>query len=277
MSFIKILDKLSDIGTLDSNASRRDAFKQFKSFGKGAAMASIPFGLAGISSSTKAANAAFATTLQASPTDVLNFALTLEYLEKEFYNIGLDTNGLIPDDAKDIFAKISKHEDDHVAFLLAALGDNAVAKPTFDFTGGPGGLELDTFENYNTFLALSQGFEDTGVRAYKGQAGALANDNTLLEYALQIHSVEARHAAQVRRMRGQKGWITGGTAASNGLLDVFDPIYAGEANTVQGGVDLSGLFNAFGGAAAVREAFDEPLTMEEVLAIGGFFIVPNEG
>lgn len=273
MSFIKILDKLSDIGTLDSNASRRDAFKQFKSFGKGAAMASIPFGLAGISSTTKAANAAFATTLQASPTDVLNFALTLEYLEKEFYNIGLDTDGLIPDDAKDIFAQISKHEDDHVAFLLAALGDDAVAKPTFDFTGEPGGLSLDTFENYATFLALSQGFEDTGVRAYKGQAGALANNNTLLEYALQIHSVEARHAAQVRRMRGQKGWITGGDAASNGLPSVFDPIYAGEANTVQGGVELSGLFGAFGGPQAVQEAFDEPLTMAEVLAIGGFFIV----
>jgi hypothetical protein len=274
MSFIKILDKLSDISSLDANASRRDAFKHFKSFGKGAAMASIPFGLAGLSSTTKAANAAFTTAaMQATATDVLNFALTLEYLEKEFYNIGLDTDGLIPANAKDVIAKISKHEDDHVAFLLVALGDAAVPKPTFDFTGAPGGLALDTFENYDTFLALSQGFEDTGVRAYKGQAGALANDNTLLEYALQIHSVEARHASQVRRMRGQKGWVTGGTAASNGLPAAFDPIYAGEANTVQGGEELAGLFGSFGGPQAVQEAFDEPLTMEEVLAIGGFFIV----
>ncbi len=274
MSFIKILDKLSDISSLDANASRRDAFKQFKSFGKGAAMASIPFGLAGMSNTTKAANAAFTTAaMQASATDVLNFALTLEYLEKEFYNIGLDTDGLIPAEDKDIFAKISKHEDDHVAFLLAALGDDAVEKPTFDFTGGPGGLALDPFETYATFLALSQGFEDTGVRAYKGQAGALANNNTLLDYALQIHSVEARHASQVRRMRGQKGWITGGTAASNGLPAPFDPVYAREANTVQGGVDLANMFGDFGGTPAVEEAFDEPLTMDEVLAIGGFFIV----
>lgn len=277
MSFIKILDKISDKSALDANASRRDVFKQFKSFGKGAAMASIPFGLAGMSNTTKAANAAFTSAaMQASPTDVLNFALTLEYLEKEFYNIGLDTDGLIPDDAKDVFGLISKHEDDHVAFLLAALGDAAVPKPTFDFTGAPGGLNLDTFENYDTFLALSQGFEDTGVRAYKGQAGALANDNTLLTYALQIHSVEARHASKVRRMRGQKGWITGGDAASNGLPSAFDPIYAGEANTVQGGVELAGMFGDFGGPQAIQEAFDEPLTMEEVLAIGGFFIVSDE-
>lgn len=274
MSFIKILDKISDISSLNGSASRRDAFKQFSTFGKGAAMASIPFGLAGISSSTKAANATFATAnMQVSNTDVLNFALTLEYLEKEYYNIGLDTAGLIPDADKDVFGLISKHEDDHVAFLLSALGDAAVPKPEFDFTGGPGGLALDPFGDYATFLALSQGFEDTGVRAYKGQAGALANDNTLLTYALQIHSIEARHASQVRRMRGQKGWVTGGTAASNGLPSAFDPIYAGEANTVQGGVELAGLFANFGGVPAIQEAFDEPLTMDEVLAIGGFFIV----
>jgi len=278
MSFIKILDKISDKSSLDASASRRDVFKQFKSFGKGAAMASIPFGLAGMSKSTKAANAAFTSAMQATPTDVLNFALTLEYLEKEFYNIGLDTDGLIPDEDRDVFGLISKHEDDHVAFLLAALGDDAVEKPTFDFTGGPGGLNLDTFENYQTFLALSQGFEDTGVRAYKGQAGALANNNTLLDYALQIHSVEARHASKVRRMRGQKGWVTSGDAASQGLPGAFDPIYGGEtpeSNLVQGGVNLSGMFEQFGGDQAVQEAFDEPLTMDEVLAIGGFFIVPE--
>jgi hypothetical protein len=74
-------------------------------------------------------------------------------------------------------------------------------------------------------------------------------------------------------MRGQKGWVTGGTAASNGIPSVFDAIYAGEANTVQGGVELAGLFPDFGGPQAVQEAFDEPLTMDEVLAIGGIFIV----
>jgi hypothetical protein len=48
---------------------------------------------------------------------------------------------------------------------------------------------------------LAQAFEDTGVRAYKGQAGNVMSNKTVLQAALQIHSVEARHASQVRRMR----------------------------------------------------------------------------
>jgi hypothetical protein len=49
---------------------------------------------------------------------------------------------------------------------------------------------------------VSHALEDTGVRAYKEQAGNLmaAEDKPLLEYALQIHSVEARHASVVRRL-----------------------------------------------------------------------------
>jgi len=49
-----------------------------------------------------------------------------------------------------------------------------------------------------------------------------------------------------------------------------------EANTVQGGVELAGKFSDLGGNAAVTEAFDEPLTMAEVNAIAGTFIVPKE-
>jgi rubrerythrin len=282
MSFIKILDKLSDAGSLNGNSSRRDAFKQFKTFGKGAAMASIPFALAATSNKARAATASMsAAAFQATPTEVLNFALTLEYLERNFYQIAMDTDGLIPEADRAVFGQILKHESSHVEFFKAAvegLGEEPVPEPTFDFTGAPGGLALDTFENYATFMALSQGFEDTGVRAFKGQAGALANDNDLLTFALQVHSVEARHASKVRRMRGQKGWVTGDTAVSNGLPDLpeFDAIYAGEAQTEQGGVPLAEMFPDFGGAQAVQESFDEPLTMNEVLAIGGVFIVPPD-
>lgn len=272
MKFIKLLENLADKESLTANSSRRDAFKQFKNIGKDVTLASIPFGLAMTSSKTKAATAAMTSAMfQASPTDVLNFALTLEYLERNFYQMGLDTDGLIPDEHKDVFAQISKHEDDHVEFLLGALGDDAIAEPTFDFTGK--GLGLDTFENYATFMALSQGFEDTGVRAYKGQAGALIDDDDLLTYALQIHSIEARHAAQVRRMRGEKGWIV---QNNNTLPDAFSAIYAGEENTVQGGVDLAGMFGDFGGDDAVTAAFDEPLTMDEVVAIASNFIVTED-
>ncbi|WP_031427947.1 ferritin-like domain-containing protein [Flavimarina sp. Hel_I_48] len=278
MNFIKLLESLSNREALTKTSSRRDSFQQMKSVGKNVALASIPFGLAATSSKARAATSAMAAAaFQASPTDVLNFALTLEYLEQEFYQKGLNS-GVISDADMTVFETISKHEDAHVEFLVNALGADAIAKPTFDFTGGPGGLSLDPFmENgadqetaYAQFMALAQGFEDTGVRAYKGQAGALAVDNTLLDYALQIHSVEARHASKVRRMRMEKGWIV---QNNNTLPDAFAPIYAGEENTEQGGVDLAGLFSDFGGADAVTAAFDEPLTMDEVLTIGGFFIV----
>ncbi|MGB8703976.1 MAG: ferritin-like domain-containing protein [Gillisia sp.] len=267
MNFSKILETLSDNELLNAKGSRRDSFNQFKSVGKNIALASIPFGLAAVNNKTKAATMSMAAaSMQASPTEILNFALTLEYLERDFYRMGLDASGLIPADDQAVFAQISKHEDAHVEFLKAALGADAIDEPTFDFTAGG---NFDPFNDYPTFMAMSQGFEDTGVRAYKGQAGALIDNNELLTYALQIHSVEARHASQVRRMRGEKGWITQDNTT---LPAAFSAIYAGEDNTVQGGVDLAGMFPDFGGDDAVTEAFDEPLTMEEVNAIASLFL-----
>ncbi|MGO1584899.1 ferritin-like domain-containing protein [Mesonia sp.] len=272
MNFIKFLDTLSDREALSAKGSRRDSLQQLKDIGKNAAMASIPFAMAATSNSTKAAtNSMASAAFMADNNDVLKFALSLEYLEREFYQIGMDTNGLIPEEDRTVFQTILNHESSHVSFFVTALGlSDGDLKPTFDFTGAPGGLNLDTFQNYETFMALAQGFEDTGVRAFKGQAGALANDNTLLTYALQVHSVEARHASQVRRMRGEKGLIT---KNENTLPAAFSAIYAGEENTSQGGVELSGSFGSLGGDNALTEAFDEPLTMDEVLAIAGTFIV----
>lgn len=102
------------------------------------------------------------------------------------------------------------------------LGASAVAKPTFDVTAGG---TLDPFNDYPTFLVLSQGVEDTGVRAYKGQAAALMSDNALLTTALRTHSVEALHVSEVRRLRGQKGWITGNTTDPDAAA--IAAVYAG--------------------------------------------------
>jgi rubrerythrin len=267
MNIIKFLENLSDPGLLNTPISRRNSLIDLKNKGKDLALVSIPFALAATSSKTSAATMSMASAaFQASPTEVLNFALTLEYLERDFYEEGL-ASGVIPSEDRDVFGLIYDHEISHVELLKAALGDKAVARPTFDFTAGG---TLNPFENYAVFLALSQGFEDTGVRAYKGQAGALIDNDTLLEYALQIHSVEARHASQIRRMRGEKGWITRNNTT---IPDRFSAVYAGEQNTVQLGIDLAGRFPNFGGVDAVTEAFDEPLTMAEVNAIAGIFIV----
>lgn len=198
--------------------------------------------------------------------DVLNFALTLEELESAFYNMGKDAKNLIPRDSREIFDTIRDHEEAHVKLLRGVLGSRAVAKPQFDFTAG--GTFADVFTNYQTFLALSQAFEDTGVRAYKGQATNLMANGQILQTALQIHSVEARHAAMVRRLRGEKGWITGNSRGT--LPAAAQAVYNGEENTVQGGIDFAGA----GGTppSAASQTFDEPLTRSEVLTIASLFI-----
>ena len=202
--------------------------------------------------------------------DVLNFALALEYLEFEFYDTG-NNLAMIPSAYKDAFEIIRRHEQVHVRLLKSVLGSDAIAKPKFDFSAK--GTFNDTFSNFQTFAAVAQTFEDTGVRAYKGQAGNLMNAKPILQVALQIHAVEAAHAANVRYMRGQKGWITGGTAAMQGLPAVLNGNYAGEDNVTQGGVNLA---SALVGNASLKipitmdmitESFDEPLTKEQVLAL----------
>ena len=200
--------------------------------------------------------------------DILNFALTLEHLEAEFYVTGVGTSGLIPPDMRAPFDQIRKHEVAHVAFLRSVLGSAAITKPTFDFTGGGGagtGPFADVFRNAQTFAAVAQAFEDTGVRAYKGQAANLMGHNDVLRAALRIHSVEARHASQVRRMRGQKGWITG--SQSGGLPDGAQGTYKGESNRFQ-----FILGQADSNKQAMTEAFDETLSKDQVLAIVAPFI-----
>ena len=185
-----------DPGLVQKLASRRELFGV--SAKKLGALATAPLILAAVSTQ------AFGQGIPAQVVDVLNFALTLEYLEDEFYRTALATSGLIPREFAQVFAQISKHETAHVATLKGALGSAAVAKPGFDFTAR--GKYRDVFSNFKTFAAVSQALEDTGVAAYKGQAGNLLGAGKVLTIALQIHSVEARHAAEVRRVRGVKSW-----------------------------------------------------------------------
>lgn len=150
------------------------------------------------------ANKAFGQELPQQIKDVLNFALTLEHIEDFFYRSGLEQHGLIPDRYADVFRHIGLHEAQHVALLESVLGVDAVARPHIDATAG--GKYADVLTNFDTYLTLSQTFEDLGVAAYKGQAPNLIDNDDILQTALQIHSVEARHAAMVRRIGGKKAW-----------------------------------------------------------------------
>src|SRR4028118_485030 len=108
------LDKITQENPAEV-VDRREIFRQIGSWTKKLALGAVPFGVAAVST-TKA---------HAAPADVLgvlNFALLLEYLESEFYMMGLDS-GVIPkgsDDEK-VFMQISKHEKQHVDFLKAAI------------------------------------------------------------------------------------------------------------------------------------------------------------
>lgn len=265
--------------------SRRKVMKNFANLSGKLALAAVPMAVASMF------NKAYGQT----PGDVnavLNFALTLEYLEAEFYtnivgSAGYNTASTV---AKAALTKIRDDENKHVAFLRTVLGAAAVPKPTFDFTAGNGsgtGPFAGYLASLTVQLAMAQTFEDTGVRAYKGQAPNIQTNRTVLTAALNIHSVEARHAAYIRNLRRSldmaipaaqkplKPWITLNYSGiefppANAAIQ---PSYNGEEVTTQAGVNIVGLGGAFNTAAAASEGFDEPLTSAQVLAIVDPFIV----
>ncbi len=279
MNIIKFLDEFTTDKLQQPMSSRREMFSQLGSISKKAAMLAVPFGLA------TAGNKVHAQESGDVPA-IFNLALTLEYLEAEFYMKALDS-GVLGSNAKAraIYEQISQHEDAHVEFLKAALGDAAGEKPTFDFTAGgnfdpfrenPSETSMDTA--YTQLLILAQAFEDTGVRAYKGQAGNLIGQGGLLTAALQIHSVEARHASEIRRLRGLEGWITGNTtgipdlgvqAANDGVALVYE----GEQNTTQGGINVTTLGSGSPFSMdSSTQSYDEPISGETAVQIASLFI-----
>ena len=255
--------------------SRRDAVKQFAKASGKVALTAVPFMLGGMFKKAYAGS-----TTMPSIVDVLNFALTLEYTEAKFYEIGIGTAKLIPVGLPKLgIREIGQHEREHVRFLtktIIALGGTPVPEPMFDFTAG--NTFPTVFSDYDVFLAVSQTFEDTGVRAYKGQAGNLISSNEVLTAALRIHSVEARHASHIRQLRSMRAmdetirpWITGNS--TSGIGAAVQPNYEGEQNTNQGGLEIVGINGFDISYDDATEAFDEILTMDQVLTIVGPFIV----
>ncbi|MBD2756112.1 ferritin-like domain-containing protein [Spirosoma validum] len=253
------------------HVSRRNMFQTFMKKAMKGAAAGAPVVFASM------LNKAYAG--QEDIVDVLNFALTLEYLEAEFYNVGLAQPNLLPAGsmARTIYTQIALHENEHVKLLIGALGGlktaggAAILKPDFDLTYK--GAFANVLSDYNTYLAVSQALEDTGVRAYKGQAPRLIGTSTpavpsVLEVALQIHSVEARHAARVRYLRGYKGWITNEDTSN---IPGVGAVYKGDNMVTQAGINVSSITGI--SPDTISESFDEPLTKEQVLAIATPFIV----
>ncbi|MEW5927058.1 MAG: ferritin-like domain-containing protein [Gemmatimonadota bacterium] len=250
-----ILDAI-DPEIRDRLATRREAIRRGASMSTklaaGLALGSVPVALAALSRDV------FAQT-PGDILDALRFAFILENLENEFYKAVLGTSAvaaqntafatvraLIPDPVRQAVQQIQKHEQQHVDFLKAVIptvGGTVVniTANDFDFTGGNGsntGPFQRAARELDFLLLATQAFEDTGVRAYKGQAGRfLINGNNTadvaLESALRIHSVEARHASKIRRIRRMRnpsdttlrfsGYVRGGGLAAAGAGNISNP------------------------------------------------------
>jgi hypothetical protein len=141
--------------------------------------------------------------LAASPdVDILNFALTLEYLETAFYEKG-KTVGL-SGQAKSLAKSFGDEEAEHVAALTKAItasGGKPVKKPMFVFP----------VKDQKSFLKLAYVLENTGVGAYNG-AGPSLQSKALLAAAGSIVQIEARHAASI-------ALLTGMSITPNGAFD----------------------------------------------------------
>ena len=130
--------------------------------------------------------------------EILNYALTLEFLEAEFYDKVI-ASGLVKDKmVADLAKKFGESEQEHVDALTATikkLGGKPVKAPKTKFEET---LDKGLEEVLNTAATV----ENLGAAAYLGQAGAIKNKEVLAA-ALAIHSVEARHAAALNRLVGR--------------------------------------------------------------------------
>jgi rubrerythrin len=129
--------------------------------------------------------------------EILNFALTLEYLESTFYERAVMKGKGLSSEARALAVEIRDNEQAHVDALRTAItgsGGKPVEAPDVGF-----GL---AFTSEAKFLELAQALEDTGVSAYNGAAPSIESLE-ILAAAGSIVQVEARHAALIRLMRGQ--------------------------------------------------------------------------
>jgi hypothetical protein len=312
MDLFQIIDDIAkvDAEVYDRFDSRRAVFRNFLGYGKKVTATAIPLAVSTLF--TKAYGQT--STLPQIVIDTLNLALQLEYLEKYFYQTALASNILTAEQTA-AFTIILNDENLHITTLRGVLQGSAIADPTrsgYDYTGSQnnrraalfptlGGTTNPTTGNFTSLtdvLMVGQQFVDTGVRAYKGGAANLITQKDILETALNIHSVEARHVARIRSFRrggiqsatAPKSWITpdetpatpplpnNGVANSPSTVGPYNAgnpatTYPAESNTMQGTtpINVQTLVPSGGSATAGAEAFDEPLDAQTVKAIAKNF------
>ena len=209
-----------------------------------------------------------AATVPVTDGDVLNFALNLEYLEANYYLLGvtgaplpaaLTTNGpapltptttLVPfvtPQLASYFARIAADEQAHVSFLRTALGSNAIPQPQIDLSSAFTQLAIDagligptqTFNPFASevdFIIGSYIFEDVGVTAYAGGASFLQLNGPNVPYAASILAMEGYHAGAIRGYLASQG----GGSVTNAISNLRNTLSGNtSANPDDNGTDLS--------------------------------------
>jgi hypothetical protein len=320
MNIFALISELeqADPEFMDRINPRRRVFQYLGSCGKKVTAAGMP---AIVASFFSRAYGQTSSALPATVTSVLNLALQLEYLEYYFYDTALNTTGLINAADTPAIQLIRNDEAGHINTLRNIAGFTPIADPgrnAFDYSGGSGSgngplRDALTPGNDVLFFGAAQAFSDTGVRAYKGGAPALNTTATkdILEAALNIHSVEARHNSHFRTVRrglaanlhgsgaataaatspfdaAPKSWISlidnGGPVLPDGshpaaaVYNAGNPAtdYPAESNVTQAGVNLTTTPGGYS-AALASEAFDEPLDPTTVKTIARMFVTPASG
>jgi hypothetical protein len=141
---------------------------------------------AAAAASTPAAAASVPSSFGAGDVGILNYALTLEYLEAEFYAKVVAAK-LFKGAVGSLVAEYGQQESEHVAAIhetVMKLGGTPAAKPTGKFP----------ITSAAAVAKLAYTVENLGASAYLGQAAHITSP-TVLAAALAIHTVEARHAA----------------------------------------------------------------------------------
>jgi Ferritin-like domain len=175
---------------LDRDGALRQAAHELERTSRAGFLGALAGGLA--SAVSLARPPAVGAALTRNDVAILNYALTLEYLQDSFYTEA-ERKGALSGPAARLTRVVGAVERAHVKALRKVLGERAVARPFFDFRG--------VTEDQPAFVRTAVAFEDLAVAAYKGQAHLIRSPEVLAA-AVGIHSVEARHAAWIRYIAG---------------------------------------------------------------------------